>query len=799
MRYFYILVLSIFTLFLALAFNGSLSFSKLLPVGKILDPYHGIWQNTKGLPTKLNLSTENISNAIHVVLDDREVPHIFAENLCDALYAQGYLAASNRLFQMDLTARSSGGRLSELFGKRTIDRDIEIRKKGYLSSAKMQVEKWKSSPDSKYINAYINGVNKYISQLAYKDLPVEYKLTNTKPEAWTLLNSQLIQKSMARTLAGRTEDIPNSNLRSALGDDLYNELYSGINPKDIPIIPAEKEYSFTPVYDDYDSTMNIIKTFPHKTYEQPAKGLGSNNWAVTGNKSVTGNPILCNDPHLQLTLPSIWYEIQIHTPKFNAYGVSIPGVPGIVIGFNEDMAWGETNVGQDITDWYNIKYVSNEKTHYYLDGEKRKVEVKKEIIKVRNGKNIELDIPYTDWGPIIFESNDAQHDLAMSWLGNSDFESTDFMVFVNAMRTKSYEEYLEISKDFMVPAQNFLAADRQGNIGIRINGIFAAKQFGDGVFVKDGSNSRAGFDTFIPREQNPQILNPSSEHISSANQRSAAENYPYFYNGGFENYRGRIIHNYLENNTKMDVEKMKNFQLNVTSLKGKELLPILLKNVRQSKLSEKEGVILKKLQSWDYKYSADSEAATYFHVWNRKVMRGIFDEILDLREEMSVVFPPTWKTNNLIIENPTHTIFDNKQTDNIEHASDIITQALVETAEDLEGKENIAWGSYRAFKIPHISRIPSFSSKEVITGGNGDVLNAITGRTGPSWRMIVATGEEVEAYGIYPGGQSGNPASKNYKNSVQDWANGQYYKLSLYDNPELVENNSSTIRIQPKN
>jgi len=796
MRYFYLAGLSLCTLFLAMALNGSLSFSKMLPLGKVMDPYNGLWQNTRPLARKLSLNTDHVSKAVSVILDKREVPHIFAENMKDALFAQGYITASNRLFQMDVTARSSGGKLSELFGQRTVKLDKEVRKKGYLASATKNADKWRNSENIAYINAYAAGINHYISQLKYRDLPVEYKLTNTRPGAWSLVNSQLIQKSMARTLAGRTEDIQRTNLKSALGDELFNELYPSKNPNDIPVISSEKKYDFTPIYDTFDSTLNVIKTFEHELYKQPEKGLGSNNWAVNGSKSITGNPILCNDPHLQLTLPSIWYELQIHTPEFNAYGVSIPGIPGIVIGFNENIAWGETNVGHDITDWYNIRYESNDKEYYYLDNEKRKIQIQKEIIKVRNAPDIELEVPYTAWGPVIFQSQDAQNDLAMSWLGNKDIDASDYMVFINAMRTKTYAQYLEISKDFMFPAQNFLAADRYGNIGIRVNGLFPAKQQGDGLFVKDGSRSAGGFDTFITREQNPQIINPSSEFVSSANQRSAADDYPYFYNGGFEDYRGRILHRYLTNNTKMDVEKMKEIQLSVSSLKGKEMLPVLLKKVILSKLSDRERKMLKKLQTWDYNYSANSESATYFHVWNRKVIRATYDEIIGMKDKMSVVFPATWRTTEIIAENASHPIFDDQRTEKIENASDIVTQALIETAEELEGIEDLAWGKYRAFKIPHISRIPSFSSNTVITGGNADALNATRNSVGPSWRMIVMTGNQVEAYGIYPGGQSGNPASKHYKNSVEDWANGQYYKLELYNSAKEISNHSSEIIIE---
>lgn len=786
-------VLLIFTLGLNHPYGSSLP-----PIGKFFNPFSGIWQNaSEHVPEERDITLPGLKETVKIVFDERMVPHIFAENMEDLFYAQGYVMAKFRLWQMDVSARASGGFLSKVMGERTLEMDRTQRRKGMLWAAEKALKAWESSPEEKaWLEAYTLGINDYIERLSPSEYPLEFKLLNYAPEPWTPLKSTLFFKNMAEKLCFRSSDLGATNIRAALGNELFDFLYPETNPKQSPIIPEGTEWNFTPIAISPDTVsgreMLSDKGFSHRGLRQPPPFLGSNSWAVDGSKTADGYPILSNDPHLDLTLPSIWFEIQLCTPEFNTYGVALPGVPGIAIGFNEHIAWGETNVGQDVLDWYRMVWANEERTEYLVDGQRHPVEVRTEKIDVLGRSEPLLEqVKYTVWGPVVYESaTDSGADLAMRWIAHdASMEGTmhELGTFVNLMRATNYDDYSRALTTFDSPPQNFIFASKSGDIALKVNGKFPLKREEQGRFIQDGSSSAQAWQGFIPREQVPQVLNPERGYVSSANQRSTDSTYPYYYLGGFDDYRGRIVNRLLENMDKIRVEDMQAMQNNNYSIKAEEGVPALLGQLDQTGIDEVERKMLADLSSWDFRFEAESKAAFVFTSWLDAAYRLTFDEVSEIAAKQEVAYPETWRFLELIYQDPFHPIFDFLDSPEKENAKDIITRAFHEIAADLKERyedENYTWAVFKGTEIRHLGRIPGLGTGYLSVGGYTDAINSIKSSHGPSWRMIVKLGPEIEAWGIYPGGQSGHPGSPFYDNAVEDWRKGAYYKLRFYKGPD---------------
>lgn len=767
----------------------------LPPTGDFFNPFRGFWQNAEsGEPTPIQtLTFAPLKQEVQVVMDDRLVPHIFADNLEDAFFIQGYLTAKYRLWQMDISVRSTGGRLAEVLGEGLLKRDQLQRRKGLLWAAENTLSVWKNSKDWPWIEAYSAGVNAWISELSPADYPLEFKMLNYTPEPWSPLKSALLVKSMAETLAARQQDLESSNMLRILGQDMFDFLYPEKNPQQSPIIPAGTPWPFESIAVDSISKTTISQALPpFRLFPNPPEFIGSNNWAVAGSKTASGHPILCNDPHLQLSLPSIWFETQIHCPEANAYGVSLPGAPGIIIGFNENIAWGMTNVGQDVMDWYTIDWANDQKEQYLIDGQEQAITYREEKIKVRGRAEPVVErVKYTHWGPVVYDSGDSPYmDMAMRWVVHdkpAERDHYEMGTFVGLMTSKNYEDYSQAISYFDSPGQNFVFAARDGDIAIKVEGKFPIKRKNQGRFVQDGSHSDQGWAGFIPNDQIPQIRNPERGFVSSANQKSTDDSYPYYYNGGFDDYRGRLLNQLLEPMQDIKVADMMQLQNNNFSLKAQEGLEVLLALVDETQLNQEEKNDLQLLRKWNYRFEKDEQAPVIFEEWCDAAYRLTFDEVLAFKDSIEILYPETWRFIALMRENPEHILFDLQVSPERENASQIATMAFHEMQKSLDenypdGSYN--WQIYKNTSINHLARIPSFSVGNISVGGYAEALNAIKRNHGPSWRMIVELNDEVKAYGIYPGGQSGNPGSPFYDSMIDQWANGEYNELFFMRNAE---------------
>ncbi len=769
------------TFLLIFFLNRTLSIgdTSIPPIGKLMNPYSGFWQNAEATDYLPNETYDfaPLKGKVTVQYDDRMVPHIFAENNEDAIFVQGFITAQNRLFQMDLSARATQGRLSEILGENVVKRDINQRRKGMVFAAENAVKAWQEDEEGwELLNLYSQGINSYIASLDPGDIPIEYKLIGTEPEKWSPLKTALFVKAMAASLAGVHYDVEATNSMKKFGKDTFDFLYPRYMERQSPIIPKEKKWTFTPKPIPNDKTENdVIDYFDYKIYDRPPAGIGSNNWAVSGTRTKSGNPILGGDPHLGLTLPSIWYEMQIKTPDMNAYGVSLPGIPFIVIGFNDHIAWSQTNVGHDITDLYQIKWKDEKKDEYLYDGEYKKVEYKVESYIVKDkGITISDTVRYTIWGPVLYESDErTDKDLAFSWLAHHASDKNELRTFYDLNQAQNFDEFYNAINPYNVPAQNFAFASKDGDIALRIMGQFPLREKNQGRFVRDGSLSSSAWKGFIPKAHIPIIKNPERGYVSSANQHSVTPDYPYeTLREIYEEYRGRSANRYLAKNDKMTIEDMMAMHNSNYDIKAEEALPLLLLNLDSAQIRNNKFLI-DLLENWDFVYDADTQAGTFFARWWQQVYWGIWDEMKP--DNYSYLPPSSGRTITLLKETPESSFFDNQSTSEKETIKNIITVAFMKAKEEL-GEDIPIWTKHQGSYVAHLAQIPAFARTNIGVGGVHSALNAMTDVHGPSWRQIVELGDEVKAYVSYPGGQSGNPGSKHYDDFLNKWAEGKYYE-----------------------
>lgn len=764
-----------------------------VPLGKLLSPQEGIWQNADPADVAFNVDIRmpGLKGKADVYFDERMVPHIFAEYDEDAYFIQGYLHAKDRLWQMDFQTRATAGRLSELFGDKALEYDRRQRRLGIPWAAEKTLAMWENDAATKSMcDAYTAGINAYINQLPASALPIEYKLLGYEPEKWTNLRSVLFFKAMTFDLAGFDNDFEHTNLLRILGEKDFNALFPEVQDSLSPIIP--KGTPFTRSTEIPVAPADADSLYFHRKDSvwfsesfKPDPDNGSNNWAVSGSRTRSGKPILCNDPHLGINLPSIWYEIQINTPSFNAYGVSFPGLPGVVIGFNDNVAFGFTNAGRDMKDYYEIRFKDQSKSAYWFNNAWKDAEQRIEKIQVKDKGEYLDTVAYTVFGPVMydqsFEDKLRQHKAyALRWIAH--FPSNPMRMWYDLNRASNYQDYLEAISHFNEPAQNMLFASKDGDIAIWQQGNFPLRWQGQGRFIMPGSDSSYMWTRFIPREDNPHILNPAQGFISSANQRPVDSTYPYFIPGKYDLYRGIIINRKLAAMTDVTVEDMKKLQTNNYDVFAEQVRPILLKYLDRSRLSADGKKFADQVSRWNLVSDPEETGPTIMEHWFDSLANLVFRDEL-VRNDLPVTMPSDYILAQYLAKDSTAFRFiDNINTPEQESLTDLVTMALSKATDPLlklEGENKLEWGKYKNTTLYHLLRtnMMPFARPGLNVGGGEHIINATKHAHGPSWRMIVSLTTPVEAYGVYPGGQSGNPGSPYYDDLVGHWSKGQYYRL----------------------
>ncbi len=807
MKYFK-LILSL-TITIALVYFLNTKHGIAPPFAKFLNPFSGFWQNAedvKGMKDyEMNLI--GLREEVKVYFDERLVPHVFAKNDEDLYFMQGYITAKYRLWQMEISTHNAAGRVSEIAGEKTLEVDRLMRRIGMGNGAE-NAQKFieQDSFSQKLLLAYCNGINTYIKTLKPKNYPVEYKLLDYAPEEWQPIKVGLLLKNMANMLSVFEYDIENSNFVAKYGNEEFRKLYPDFIADEDPIIPIGTKWDFgmqnAKANTNSQSAMrNAQSEIFTNIISKPDEITGSNNWAVSGSKTKSGKPILCNDPHLRLSLPSIWYEMHLVSPNMNVYGATLPGSPAVIIGFNDSISWGVTNGGRDVRDWYKIKFKDASRSEYEWNGQWLKSEKRIEKYVVR-GKGVVYDtVVYTKYGPVVFDESfgkaESSRNLAMSWVAH--LPSNEFKTFYGFNTGKNYDDYINALNYYACPAQNFVFASRSGDIAIKEQGKFPIrdKATEQGKYLSDGSSDKDDWKTFIPYEANPHIKNPERGFVSSANQHPTDSTYPYYYPGVgvYENYRNRRINQLLAEGKDIDVDFMKKLQNDNFNLHAKEAVPVLLSLLDQSKLDAGEKKIADEIGKWNFFNNPNEVAPVYFEIWWNELRKMLWDEMLDKSVPMKQ--PNFYVTVQFLKNDSTSQFYDNASTPEKEARGDIVLSSFQRIKDTLAEKEFTEvsepygddetskkedlnphdWGTYKDTKITHLALLEPFSV-HAYNGGNLGIVNATNSTNGPSWRMIVDEGA-MKGYVVYPGGQSGNPGSKFYNTGIKPWANGEYFEANF--------------------
>ena len=763
------------------------------PMGKFLSPQHGFWQNAEpaGQSFDAELNFPELKGKAEVYFDERLVPHVFAENDEDLYFIQGYLHAKFRLFQIDLQTKAAAGRASEIAGEKAVNYDKQQRRLGMVYAAENAMLEIEKDPTARKIfDAYTNGINAYIINLKESELPIEYKLLNFKPEKWSNLRSALLLKMMAKDLSSGTEnDLANTNAKSIFLPEELKMLYPQVPDSLVPIIPKGTVFDAPGIIPVQPVTADSLyfgkkDTVTANEIARPDINNGSNNWVVAGSKTASGAPILCNDPHLELSLPSIWYEMQLQTPGSNAYGVSLPGAPFVIIGFNDSIAWGVTNAQRDVKDYYEIKFRDETKQEYWFNGKWEKTIQKPELIKVKGGKDVLDTVAYTLFGPVMFDesfSNDFSNkrNLAVRWVAHDP--SNEGMTFYKLNRAANYDDYAEAIRTFQCPGQNFIFASKTGDIAIWQQGKFPARWNRQGLYVMPGEDSSYMWQGFIPQPENPHAKNPERGFLESANQRPVDSTYPYFIPGSYITPRAITIENKLAVMSGITPKDMMALHGNYFNTLAEDVRSTLVQYVNETVLNATEKKYLAIIKNWDLMASPDSKGQTVYQCWWDSLEVEIWKDDL-ARVSPQAPWPEEQTTMELLKKDSALQFIDNINTPQKETLYDAVTTALKKASADLAIKEaegKLEWTKFKNPTVYHLLKdaLPAFARKGLNVGGNGNIVNAVTHSHGPSWRMIVHLTNQTEAYGVYPGGQSGNPGSRFYDDYIDKWVAGEYNKL----------------------
>lgn len=774
---------------LALALVGAMKhrFGLMPPIGELLNPFNGSWKRAPHVFEKREgqLRAQGLREKVDIIVDADQITHVFAKNDHDLYFAQGYVVASERLWQMEFLVRTASGRLSEILGPKTLDYDTYFTRLGLPAAAEASATLMLQDPvTAEPLKAYADGVNAFIATLTPETMPIEYKLLGVKPRAWDPRTAGYLLKFMAWSLAGGASEVPLSRSEHVLGRAGFEELF----PLDIkvpePIIPPGTKQIVKSVAppapkEFFEPRVDSLQPMP-----TPHPSNGSNNWAVSGKKSTTGQPILSNDIHLSLTLPALWYEMQLTSPTQSVYGIALPGVPGIVLGFNRSIAWGATNGADDVMDWYQLRFRDEKQSEYYYDGVWHPVISREVKIPVRGQADVTLTLRETSTGPIVYPSNETPLSvsigpgLALRWMALN--ESNEVKSFILMNRAKSSVEFRRALDGYQTPSMNFLVADNTGAIELWQFGRYPLKWKGQGRLIGDGSSSAYDWKGYLTADEVPHVRNPARGFISSANQPPFAPgDSPFYFGWPFETpYRITRINEMLRAKKTFAPEDFIRMQRDTLSVSMRELTPLLRSALRGVALNERETAALKTLDGWDFRFEEDSRGAPLAYAWYKEIELGLWSRLLPDRK--AYWYPSLPKTIE-ILQDPKSHWYDNPATDVVETRATVVHDALSRAIADVAkacAVDSCTWAHYRPTNLEHIGKIPGLGVDGMPGAGMEHTVFANTGTHGPVWKMVVAVGTDgPRAWGVYPGGQSGDPFSPHFADFLPAWRRGDMKPL----------------------
>lgn len=792
-----------------LVYATSRSWGAIPAFSYFLDVWNGAYRTARlaNEGTKAEeLHIPTLSAPVSIYRDERNVPHITAQSDLDAVAALGYLIAKERLFQIDFQSRVASGRLSEIFGADRIKTDQFLRRTGMMLGAERTWnEIQRHSPEVKAVlEAFTSGANAYISSLSPKDYPFEFRLLDYAPEAWSPVKSILVNQLMAfdLTFQGQLDDVVMEEMRQKLGDSAFHELYPNHSVLNVPQSPETRgvvrpeQQSATVPSQATATTLGLehraitallaAREDAGTLFGEAADGKGSNNWVVNGKKTRSQKPLLAGDPHLSLSLPAIWYEVQMITPQMNMYGVTIPGAPLIIVGFNDNVAWSPTNTGADVVDFYTVKFQDSKQQSYFHNGEWKKAEERIEPIKVKSAADVQDTMRFTHWGPIITVENQA---LAVRWTAHEP--STILSAIWGMNHARNLQEFGEAHKNWDVPAQNIAFADVSGNIALRSAGHYPLRKRGHGRGVHDGTTDEGAWIGKVPFDSVPGSINPERGWLESANQEPTPADYPYYLNYDWGDiWRGRRIHEYLEGSQNLAWQDFERFQTDVKVMQWEFLKPMISAlNITPQQPAQKRA--LERLMAWNGIADKGNTGALLLHIFIGEMRRQVWDEMLDTAQNLHGN-PSDAMIYHLLLNAPNSRWFDRASTPERETAKDILRSSMNAALDSLVSRfganpDAWTWGKKHNLVIRHLTRSDALKAlwrgPYPFIGFQSTVLPAGSLMTthSASWRMVVDFSEgKPVGRAVFPGGPSGNPFSKWYDSQIPTWLEG---KLSTLHKP----------------
>jgi penicillin G amidase len=619
-----------------------------------------------------SLKLAGLSAPVDVKRDGNGIPQIYADTPDDLFRAQGYVQAQDRFYEMDVRRHLTSGRLSEMFGKSDVETDAFLRTLNWRGIAQKEYDTKLDASTKQYLQAYTDGVNAYLKDHSGASLSVEYaalKLSNNyKPEPWTPVDSVAWLKAMAWDLRGNMQDeINRALMTSRLSQAQIKQLYPAYPyDRNRPIVDAGSVDKATGEYEPAGSSgpqdlstsvdsqlagiSQIIDQMP-ALLGPTGSGIGSNSWVVSGQYTTTGEPLLANDPHLAPQLPSLWYQMGLHCRTVSAAcpydvtGFTFSGMPGVIVGHNQDIAWGMTNLGADVTDLYLEKVTANT---YLYDGKQKPFTKRRETIKVAGGADRTIIVRGTNNGPVISDRSDeirtvgktapvtdppgginGGYAVALKWTALTPSKTMDAVFELD--RAKNFNDFRAAAADFAVPSQNLIYADTKGNIGYQAPGQVPTRAKGvDGTYPVPGWDSHYNWTGSIPFKSMPYEYNPKRGYIVTANQAVIDQSkYPYLLTDDWD-YGTRsqrindLIASKIKDGGKISMDDMQSMQNDDSSEIAKLLVPYLLKiNITDDK-GDYVRDAQKLLEGWDYNQDSDSAAAAYFNAVWRNVLKLAF-------------------------------------------------------------------------------------------------------------------------------------------------------------------------------
>ncbi|UOQ92959.1 penicillin acylase family protein [Halobacillus shinanisalinarum] len=738
----------------------------------------------RGLPqVSGEIKLEGLKEPVTVTRDESGVPHISAANAHDLFMAQGYVQAQDRLLQMELARRQASGTLSEVVGEAAIEQDKYFRTLGLRRAAEASLPLY-SDEAVRSLEAFAQGVNMYIDKVVEENrLPPEFKLMGIEPGTWQPVDSLTIGKYMAFDLGGHWErQAFNYYALAKFPEEKALELFPSY-PKEAPTIINESE------------VVDVATSFQDAVI--PPEFNGSNNWVLSGERTESGLPLLADDPHLGLATPSIWYQMHLDSPGYQVSGVIFAGIPGIILGHNEDIAWGVTNVGPDVQQLYIEKRNPNRPDEFQFEGNWEQAEVIPEPIKVKGEETIDYEVVETRHGPVISEfAEQSGKDKVLSLRWTALDPTTELEAVLEINRASNWQEFEKGLEKFLAPAQNFVFASKGGTIAYKANGRIPIYETEDDALLPlRGWEEEDEWNGYIPFNELPTLVNPEKGYIATANNKVVSESYPYHISHNWaQPYRYKRIAEMIEGKQTHSVENMKDMQLDVRNLQAEEFLPFMLAHVEEG-YGEVEKAAVNLMEKWTYEDDYQLPQPLIFHTWNTNIQAILYNE--SIPKEMRDLFHGAGQTTDEMVRS----VINGEESIWVEEAGGIkhvLNESFSKTITELTEQygntpSDWRWGDGHAVEFTHplssIRILGRFfnpgdpvpvSGSRVTVRAAGYNDNGLVNH-GASWRYVTDLGEPTEAEHVVGPGQSGHFRSEWYHDQFNDWVEGGYHTTDMND------------------